>query len=78
MRRIDQEYDMHLQAWLHVQAGATKETGGKTRPVYDRFNKFYDYKKRLRELEKMESHKLKPTYARMATAASMANQGREG
>lgn len=78
LKRVDKEYDMHLQAWLNVQAGTTKESGGKTRPVYDSFKKFFDYKKRLKEIDKMDMGALKPKYSKMASAAVMANKGKEG
>lgn len=55
LSRIDKEYDMHLQAWLNNQATATKTTGSgknqKTESVYKGFNDFFDYEKKLQEVD---------------------------
>ena len=51
LSRIDQEYDMHMQAWLNHQATATKSKGKKTVSVYKSFKDFFDYEKRLLEVK---------------------------
>lgn len=54
LRQVDQEYNAHLQAWLNFAVKARKKTGkGKSRPVYSKFKRFYDYEKRLEEVQKI-------------------------
>ena len=48
--RVDKEYDMHVQAWLNHQATSTKQKGKKTVSAYKNFKEFFDYDKRMREL----------------------------
>lgn len=50
LRRLDEEYDLHLQAWLGEQVKATKKVGKKEVPYYKNFNSFFDYQKREREI----------------------------
>jgi alcohol dehydrogenase class IV len=75
LKRVDREYDMHLQAWLNHAASATKEQGKKVISAYKDFTDFYDYKKRLREVEK-PSKSLNKQMRRMAQLAKKANEGR--
>lgn len=50
LRQIDQDYRNHLQAFLNFAVTARKKTGkNKSRPVYTRFSKFYDYEKEIRK-----------------------------
>ena len=42
LKRIDIEYDIHLQAWVNNKARATKERGKKIISYYERFKEFYD------------------------------------
>jgi len=55
LARIDKEYDIALQAWLNNQATATKTTGSgknqKTESVYKGFQDFFDYEKKLQEVD---------------------------
>jgi hypothetical protein len=41
LRLIDKERDIHAQAWLNVQAKATKQRGKKTVPYFSSFNEFF-------------------------------------
>ncbi len=66
---------MHLQAWLNHAATATKEQGKKVISVYKDFNAFFDYKKRLREVEK-PSKRINPQMRKLAHIARKANEGR--
>lgn len=44
LREVDKDYRNHLQAFLNYSVQAQKKSGkNKTKPVYDRFHKFYDY-----------------------------------
>ena len=45
LRLVDEEFDAHRQAFLNVRAQATDSKG---KPVYRRFEKFYDYDKAIR------------------------------
>mgnify|MGYP004577920837 CR=1 FL=1 len=46
LREVDKDYRNHLQAFLDFAVQATKRAGkNKTKPVYSRFEKFFDYKK---------------------------------
>lgn len=50
LKQIDLDYRTHLLAWLTFKAKARK--GKNQKPVFNRFDKFYDYK---RELEKAKN-----------------------
>ena len=48
LRRVDEEYRLHLQAFLNFKAKAKKKAGkDKLRPVYANFKKFFDYEKEV-------------------------------
>ena len=56
LKQIDKEYELHLQAYLNLLVKAEKKAGkGKSRPVYRKFKQFYDYEKRLAEIESKEN-----------------------
>lgn len=52
LKQIDMDYRNHLQAYLNFVVKAEKKSGKKTKPVYNTFEKFYNYR---RELEKVTS-----------------------
>ena len=55
---VDKEYYLHLQAWLNFAVKAEKKTSkNKSKPVYDKFKKFFDYEKRLKEATGKEEKK---------------------
>ena len=55
LRVVDEEYKRHEQAFLNYQVQAQRSAGRyKTKPVYDRFEKFFDYDKALARLKKKE------------------------
>lgn len=74
LRRVDAEYDMHLNAWLNHQAGATKKQGKDTVSAYKSFKDFFDYEKRIEEVEKTKPKKLNEQHRRMAQLAAQANK----
>lgn len=80
MQQIDKEYDMHLQAWLNHHVTATKEQGSgknaKQVPVYKKFDDFFDYKKRLKDVEGTKSSRVTPHMKRMAKVAYLVNSGK--
>lgn len=77
LARIDKEYDIALQAWMNHQATATKTTGTgknqKTVSVYNGFNDFFDYEKKLKEVEQPNNRGLSEKEKRMARTAAILN-----
>lgn len=55
LRQIDMDYRNHLQAFLNFAVQAEKKSGkNKSKPVYSRFRKFYDYEKEINKVMKEE------------------------
>lgn len=52
LSKIDKEYDMHLQAWINREINMKKQQGKNTVYVYKEFKDFFDYEKRLNEIER--------------------------
>lgn len=53
LKQVDMDYRNHLQAFLNFAVKAEKKSGkNKSKPVYSKFKKFYDYEK---ELEKVKN-----------------------
>lgn len=44
---VDKQYEIHLQAYLNMSAQARRRAGKKMKPVYTKFDKFFDYQKEL-------------------------------
>jgi hypothetical protein len=42
LRLLDKERDIHAQAWLNVQAKATKQRGKKIVPYFNTFDEFFN------------------------------------
>lgn len=40
---VDRKHEIHMQAWANNEIKSVREIGKKTIPVYDRFDKFFDY-----------------------------------
>lgn len=76
LARVDKEHDMHLQAWLNYQVTATREQGKKQVPVFKKFEDFFDYKKRLKEVEQPKQKAISPKMRKMARIAARVNTGR--
>jgi len=58
LRQIDTDYRNHLQAFLNFAVKAEKKAGKhKTKPVYSRFKKFYDYEKELAKVKNQGQEK---------------------
>lgn len=76
LAQVDKEYDMHLQAWLNHAVTTTKEQGNKHVPVYKSFKDFFDYEKRLKEVEKPKRSIITPHQRKMAKLAAMVNKER--
>ena len=45
LQMVDDQYYLHLQAYLNMTAQAKKQVGKKQRMVYTKFSKFFDYQK---------------------------------
>lgn len=57
LREVDKDYRNHLQAFLNFAVKAEKRVGkNKTKPVYQRFRKFFDYEK---EVDRVRNRKQK-------------------
>ena len=53
LREVDKDYRNHLQAFLNFAVKATKKVGkNKTKPVYSRFEKFFDYERAVNRVRK--------------------------
>lgn len=51
LRQADLDYRNHLQAFLNFAVQAEKRVGkNKTKPVYNRFEKFYDREKEINKV----------------------------
>lgn len=71
LKEVDKDYRNHLQAFLNFAVKAEKKIGkGTTRPVYQRFRKFYDYEK---EVEKVKNRKKKQE--RLSIIGKMMRKG---
>lgn len=51
LKQIDTDYRVHQQAFLNLAVKAQKKSGKKYRYIYSNFEKFYDYKKKLKEVK---------------------------
>ena len=52
LRLVDENYRAHRQAFLNYAVRAEKKAGKhKTKPVYSRFEKFYDYEAEIAKTE---------------------------
>ncbi|MEN2467940.1 hypothetical protein [Ornithinibacillus sp. JPR2-1] len=75
LARVDKDYDMHKQAWINHQVTLTKEQGKKQVPIYKRFEDFFDYAKRLKEVDQDDKNAITPQMRRMAKIAAKVNSG---
>lgn len=73
LRRADAELDMHRTAWLYHQAGAKKQQGKQTVPVYKTFKDFYNYDEAIARIEGKKTNKLNEKHKRLAQIALKAN-----
>lgn len=71
LKQVDMDYRNHLQAYLNFAVKAEKKAGkGKSKPVYSSFKKFYDYEKKLAEIQKKGKKK-----SRFAGIGKLLNKG---
>lgn len=50
LQMVDDQYYLHLQAYLNMKARAKKRFGKKQKMVYTKFNKFFDYEKEVNKV----------------------------
>lgn len=51
LKEVDLDYRNHLQAFLNFAVKAEKKVGKhRSKPVYDKFKKFFDYEKAIKEI----------------------------
>lgn len=51
LRRVDEDFNRHAVAFLSYAVQATKGTARSQRPVYRRFEDFFDYEKALQRVD---------------------------
>lgn len=72
LRQVDKDYRNHLQAFLNFAVKAEKKSGkNKSKPVYSKFKRFYDYEK---EIEKAQ-RKGVPVKSRFAGIGKLLTRG---
>lgn len=47
LKQVDMDYRNHLQAFLNFAVKAEKKSGKKSKPVYTKFKRFYDYEREI-------------------------------
>lgn len=58
LKQVDKDYRNHLQAFLNFAVKAEKKTGkNKTKPVFSKFKRFYDYEKEVEKITNGENEK---------------------
>ena len=68
LKEIDEDFKAHRQAFLNFSVQATRNNG---KPVYRRFESFYDYERALDEAEE------KPKQDRFAGMKNYLRRGKE-
>ena len=72
LRQVDKDYRNHLQAFLNFAVKAEKKSGkNKSKPVYSKFKRFYDYEK---EIEKVQNKGV-PAKSRFAGIGKLLTKG---
>lgn len=58
LKQVDMDYRNHLQAFLNFAVKAEKKAGkNKSKPVYSRFDRFYNYKEEVEKVTKKDKEK---------------------
>lgn len=58
LKQVDMDYRNHLQAFLNFAVKAEKKSGkNKSKPVYTKFKKFYDYEAEVKKIERKGQEK---------------------
>lgn len=60
LKQVDMDYRNHLQAFLNFAVKAEKKSGkGKSKPVYTKFNKFFNYEEAVESVTNKGNKKSK-------------------
>lgn len=63
LRNVDEDFAAHRQAWLNHEVQAEKQVGKKSKPVYEKFEQFFDYEKSVNNnSQKFETAKQTETF----------------
>lgn len=58
LKQVDMDYRNHLQAFLNFAVKAEKKVGkNKSKPVYSKFKRFYDYEAEVKKITSKGSEK---------------------
>jgi hypothetical protein len=58
LKQVDMDYRNHLQAFLNFAVKAEKKSGkNKSKPVFSKFKKFYDYDEEIKKATNKGSEK---------------------
>lgn len=72
LRQVDKDYRNHLQAFLNFAVKAEKKSGkNKSKPVYSKFKRFYDYEKEIEKAQKKDA----PAKSRFAGIGKLLTRG---
>jgi hypothetical protein len=64
LKTVDKMYFVHVQAFLNRNVKAEKRVSkSKSRPVYDKFEKFFDYKKEVDNVLNKKQKGIKPKFS---------------
>jgi hypothetical protein len=70
LKQVDMDYRNHLQAFLNFAVKAEKKSGKKSKPVFTKFKRFYDYEKEIAKVTNNSSEK-----SRFAGIGRLLNKG---
>ena len=60
LKQVDKDYRNHLQAFLNFAVKAQRKTGkDKSKPVYSKFKRFYDYEAEIKKVTNKGNEKSK-------------------
>jgi len=77
LQLIDKQQDLHIQAWLNVQAKATKQRGKKTVPYFKSFDEFFKHPDEVKPKSKVNMQEEKK-YSELRSMVLKANMGEKG
>lgn len=69
LKWVDMDYRIHQQAFLNFAVKAEKKSGKKSKPVYTKFKKFYDYEAEIKKVKR------KKEKSRFAGIGKLLNKG---
>lgn len=71
IKQADKRLELHEQAWANMAVQATKKNG---KPVYSRFDKFFDYEQAFNEAVRPGHRKRKSNVVSLADKNRRINQ----